>query len=253
MADDELALPFIFIADGADPPPELAAFKSAHPDWVSFPATFIPHEQPAQAGEVLRTQPVFEQGWQPPPRRKITPPQPARTDLGVALRAFQRASAEYPDPVTALRALRDRPEDFGDRTSGNRLTQPPPPPGLLPPSFAGAPVDGRAAWEPVPAAAAEAKVFKTVRAPARVAETGSGGAVPTTEAPLEAGIQLAETTTNPSYAAGLLGYDRKAFGGMIHRLKKFYGLSPSDNLVFHDNGDIYFGSDLLGNIHEFAA
>lgn len=114
MLDDEFTLPFIFVADGADPPPELAEFKSAHPDWVSFPATFISHEQRLQEGEALRTQPASEQGWQPPPRRRTNPPQPSRTDLGAAMRAFRRASAEHPDPVTALRALRDRPEQFAE-------------------------------------------------------------------------------------------------------------------------------------------
>ena len=69
MADDELALPFIFVADGADPPPELAAFRSAHPDWVSFPATFIPHEPLEQEGDLFWTQSASEQAWEPPRRK----------------------------------------------------------------------------------------------------------------------------------------------------------------------------------------
>ena len=136
MLDDELTLPFIFVADGADPPPELAEFKSAHPDWVSFPATFIPHEQPSQAGEVLRTQPAPEEEWQPPSRKKPIPPQPARTDLGAALRAFQNARTRHDDPVAALRALRDQPpEDFADGSSTSLLT--PSSPGISSPSVAG--------------------------------------------------------------------------------------------------------------------
>lgn len=123
MADDELALPFIFIADGADPPPELAAFKSAHLDWVSFPATFIPHEEPVQQGEGFPThQPTSKQAWEPPRRKKPSPPQPTRTDLSAAFRAFQRANAERLDPVTALRALRDTPaacEDQSARYAGS--------------------------------------------------------------------------------------------------------------------------------------
>lgn len=121
MLDDEITLPFIFVAEGADPPSELAEFKSAHPGWVSFPATFIPHEQPVQEGEVLRTQFASEQGWEPPPRKEPIPPQPTQTDFRAAVRAFQRASAEHSDPVTALRALRDRPEDFDDPASSSRL------------------------------------------------------------------------------------------------------------------------------------
>ena len=52
-------------------------------------------------------------------------------------------------------------------------------------------------------------------------------------------IQLAATTTNPDYAARMLGYDRNAFGDMRHEFKPFYRLSPSDNLISHDNGDVY--------------
>ena len=65
-------------------------------------------------------------------------------------------------------------------------------------------------------------------------------------------IQLAASTSNPDYAAKTLGYDRNTFEEMLHVFKPFYGLSPSDNVIFHDNGDVYFDGDLIGNIHDFA-
>ncbi len=65
-------------------------------------------------------------------------------------------------------------------------------------------------------------------------------------------IQLAASTRNPDYAARMLGYDRNTFGDMIHDLKHFFKLSPSDNLVFDDNGDVSFQGSVLGNIHDFA-
>ncbi len=124
---DEITLPFVFVADGADPPPELAAFKSQHPDCVSFPATFVASEQPYREAEPTHDQPAPEQEWGPPPSRRRSPPQPASADPAAALRAFQRASAAHRDPVTALRALRDTPEAFedliyarGQRTGGGR-------------------------------------------------------------------------------------------------------------------------------------
>src|ERR1019366_3062700 len=64
-------------------------------------------------------------------------------------------------------------------------------------------------------------------------------------------IQLAASTSNPDYAAKTLGYDRNTFEEMLHVFKPFYGLSPSDNVIFHDNGDVYFDGDLIGNIHDF--
>jgi hypothetical protein len=38
----------------------------------------------------------------------------------------------------------------------------------------------------------------------------------------------------------------------IHKLKEYFNLSPSDNLVFHDNGDVSFEGSIIGNIHDFS-
>lgn len=65
-------------------------------------------------------------------------------------------------------------------------------------------------------------------------------------------LQLAETTTNPDYAAKMLGYDRLTFGQMIHEFKPAVGLNPGDNVTFHSNGDVFFGGELMGNIHDYA-
>jgi hypothetical protein len=48
---DELRLPFIFIPDGAPEPPEAAAFRAAHPQWISLRATLI--LRPAGATEAV--------------------------------------------------------------------------------------------------------------------------------------------------------------------------------------------------------
>ncbi len=50
----------------------------------------------------------------------------------------------------------------------------------------------------------------------------------------------------------MLDYDRNAFGEMIHKFKPFYGLAPGDNVVFHDDGDVFFRGMYIGNIHDFA-
>lgn len=65
-------------------------------------------------------------------------------------------------------------------------------------------------------------------------------------------MQFAESTTNSNYAAKVLGYDRKTFGAMIHAFKPYFGLSPADILVFHDNGDVYSHGEYIGNIHDFG-
>jgi RHS repeat-associated protein len=64
--------------------------------------------------------------------------------------------------------------------------------------------------------------------------------------------ELAASTVNPGYAAKMLGYDQFTFSEMLHQFKPYYGLGPADNVTFHDNGDVYFRGDLVGNIHDFA-
>jgi RHS repeat-associated protein len=80
----------------------------------------------------------------------------------------------------------------------------------------------------------------------------AAGTTHTLSTPNSGNIQLAASTTNPNYAATMLGYDRNTFGQMIHDLKTYFNLSPSDNLVFHDNGNVSFQGNVLGNIHDFA-
>jgi RHS repeat-associated protein len=64
-------------------------------------------------------------------------------------------------------------------------------------------------------------------------------------------MQLAASTNNPDYAAKVLGYDRNTFSDMLHEFKPYYSLRPGDNVTFYDNGDVYFGGQLIGNIHDF--
>jgi RHS repeat-associated protein len=88
--------------------------------------------------------------------------------------------------------------------------------------------------------------------PTELLSTGATAGQSATQASDGNNIQLAASATSPDYAARILGYSRNTFGKMIHSFKEFYGLSPSDNLIFHDNGDVYFRGSLLGNIHDFA-
>ena len=46
----DLVTPFIFVKHG-DPDP--VEWKRAHPGWVSFPATFVPHKRPPPKWTVL--------------------------------------------------------------------------------------------------------------------------------------------------------------------------------------------------------
>jgi hypothetical protein len=64
--------------------------------------------------------------------------------------------------------------------------------------------------------------------------------------------ELAESTNNPNYAAKMLGYDRKTFGDILHLFKKDNGLGPADNVIWHDNGDVYFKGNRIGSFHEWA-
>ncbi len=76
--------------------------------------------------------------------------------------------------------------------------------------------------------------------------SGGGGVAPDGTT-----IDLA-ATTNPSYAANMLGYDRITFGIMIHSFKEFHGIPANGNLIWHPDGSTYYGGELLGNIHDFA-
>ncbi|CAN0622983.1 protein of unknown function [Burkholderia multivorans] len=50
----------------------------------------------------------------------------------------------------------------------------------------------------------------------------------------------------------MLGYDRKTFSFMLHILKPANGLRPSDNVIFHDNGNVEFNGVVIDNIHSYA-
>ncbi|SAK71896.1 hypothetical protein AWB76_04518 [Caballeronia temeraria] len=64
--------------------------------------------------------------------------------------------------------------------------------------------------------------------------------------------RLAASTNNPNCAAKMLGYDRKTFGDILHKFKPGNGLGPADNVIWHDNGDVYFKGDYIGNFHDWA-
>jgi hypothetical protein len=64
--------------------------------------------------------------------------------------------------------------------------------------------------------------------------------------------ELAASTSNPNYAAKMLGYDRKTFGDILHKFKPGNGLGPADNVIWHDSGDVYFKGDYIGNSHDWA-
>lgn len=63
---------------------------------------------------------------------------------------------------------------------------------------------------------------------------------------------LAASTNNPDYAAKMLGYDRKTFGYVLHEFKPANGLGPADNVIWHDNGDVYFNGNFVANFHDWA-
>ncbi|MFM0738487.1 hypothetical protein PQQ51_14695 [Paraburkholderia xenovorans] len=65
--------------------------------------------------------------------------------------------------------------------------------------------------------------------------------------------ELAASTNNPRFAARMLGYDYKTFGTMLHKFKDANGLRPSDNSIFHDNGDVEFNGRIFqDSIHDYA-
>ena len=65
--------------------------------------------------------------------------------------------------------------------------------------------------------------------------------------------ELAASTNNPRYAAKMLGYDQNTFSDMLHVFKPANGLGPADNVIFHDDGSVEFGGQMLDdNIHNYA-
>ncbi|KIG04568.1 hypothetical protein [Caballeronia concitans] len=64
-------------------------------------------------------------------------------------------------------------------------------------------------------------------------------------------MDVAASTTNPDYAAKMLGYDRDEFGDMIHVMKAANQLRGDDNVVWHDNGDVYFNGNKIDNMHSY--
>jgi len=64
--------------------------------------------------------------------------------------------------------------------------------------------------------------------------------------------ELAASTNNPRYAAKMLGYDQDTFGEILHRFKPDNCLRPSDNVIWHDNGDVYFDGKYINNFHAWA-
>lgn len=70
--------------------------------------------------------------------------------------------------------------------------------------------------------------------------------------PVSGGVEeLAASTNNPNYAAKMLGYDRDTFGDMIHVMKPANGLGPADNVIWHDNGDVYRNGKLIDNMGNY--
>ena len=65
-------------------------------------------------------------------------------------------------------------------------------------------------------------------------------------------LELAASTGNPRFAAKMLGYDYQTFGGILHRFKPDNGLRPNDNVIWHDNGDVYFDGKFIANFHDWA-
>jgi uncharacterized Zn-binding protein involved in type VI secretion len=61
--------------------------------------------------------------------------------------------------------------------------------------------------------------------------------------------KLAECTSNPDYAARMLGYDRNTFGDMIHVMKKENQLGGADNVLWDDEGNVYYQGEWIDNMH----
>ncbi|MFM0049889.1 hypothetical protein [Caballeronia grimmiae] len=73
------------------------------------------------------------------------------------------------------------------------------------------------------------------------------------DVPTDDVLDLAASTNNPRFAAKTLGYDESTFSEMLHVFKPANGLRPSDNVIFHDDGSVEFGKQILDdNIHNYA-
>ncbi len=131
MADD-LKIPFLFVPHGEPESPEAAEFKARHPGWFSIPATFVPHARPDRDDSTVR--PLERLDASDPPSGEAGAVEPrtgqydAQASMAASVRAFQRASEVHGDPVSALRALRDRPDAFANSapvsTQGSVATDP---------------------------------------------------------------------------------------------------------------------------------
>jgi len=57
---------------------------------------------------------------------------------------------------------------------------------------------------------------------------------------------------NPSPAvATSLGISRRQLGRAIHRIKRYAGLAPADDVTIWDDGAVTVGDDVeIGNIHD---
>ncbi|MFL9928635.1 hypothetical protein P0D88_05025 [Paraburkholderia sp. RL18-103-BIB-C] len=64
--------------------------------------------------------------------------------------------------------------------------------------------------------------------------------------------ELAASTNNPKFAAKMLGYDQNTFSDILHNFKPDNGLGPADNVIWHDNGDVYFNGNFVANFHDWA-
>lgn len=81
---------------------------------------------------------------------------------------------------------------------------------------------------------------------------GSADVFDYADGPLSGDVeQLAASTTNPNYAAKMLGYARDIFGGMVHSMKDDLGLGGADNVTWHDNGNVEFQGEVIGNMHDY--
>ncbi|MEO8716084.1 MAG: hypothetical protein ABI369_13825, partial [Acetobacteraceae bacterium] len=97
----------------------VAAFKARYPGWFSIPATFTPYPEPGERNDSGRDMDGFGAGESlNEPNPPSSPRRFGSVDTASALRAFRRARALHASPEAALRALRDTPEAFEDRSSG---------------------------------------------------------------------------------------------------------------------------------------
>ncbi|KAA1011489.1 hypothetical protein FVF58_15150 [Paraburkholderia panacisoli] len=63
---------------------------------------------------------------------------------------------------------------------------------------------------------------------------------------------MAASTNNPNYAAKMLGYSRDTFGEMIHAMKYDLNFRGDDNVIWHDNGEVSFRGNVIGNTHDYT-